>query len=546
MSLDGLNARALLLELRPRLLDSRVQKFSQLSELDFVLHFRSPGRTDKLLISLHPERSRFHLGPEATPPAIVPSSFLMLGRKHFGGCRVTKLEQLGLERAVAFSFSSGFRLVFDWAGRPGALLLLAPESGVVTGAYPSRGRFMLRQPYLAPEGDEALLHLSGAEAWRRLEAMEGAPSLSQAVAQLGAGLPPLWAKRLLAGEPRNQDFVERWDSIFRPLRDGLLFPGLENDGELSYRADAARPFPSVSLAAAARWSESTHAPGVPDHRAELLRTLRKGLEKSRRKMDKREKDKKGAESAPRDQLFGDLLLAYASTVGRRVAEFRTTDWEGRAVTIPLEAQLSPTENAERYYLRAKKKKRALAVLDEQIALAAEECAFWEELILAAEQAENRTDLEEVRKAIPGSRQGKVKRAPQSPTSGPRRFEHQGFQLLVGRNPTQNEKLSLRDAAKDDRWFHVRLGAGSHVLLRTAGREPTASTELAAAWLAATYSRSHTDSRAAVVTTQARFLKKPKGGPLGKVTYRAEREITVDPTSAPPEGLRRLDKKENFP
>ena len=544
MSLDGLNAQAMLLELRPRLLESRVQKFSQLSELDFVLHLRSPGRTDKLLISLHPERSRFHLGPEATPPAIVPSSFLMLGRKHFGGCRVTELEQLGLERVIVFSFSSGFRLVFDWAGRPAALLLLAPDSGVVAGAYPSRGRFPLRQAYPEPVNDDSLLRLSGAEAWVRIQGMEG--PLSQAVTSLGPGLPPLWSKRLLREQPRDDSFIERWDSIFKPLREGHLSPGLEADGELSYRPDVARPFPSMSLAAAARWSESTHAPGVPDHRAELLRTLRKGLEKARRKMDKREKDKKGAESAPRDQLFGDLLLAYTSTIGRRASEFRTTDWEGSAVTIPLEPHLSATDNAERYYLRAKKKKRALTVLDEQIALAAEECAFWEELIFAAEGAENRTDLEEVRKAIPGSRQGKVKRAPQSPTSGPRRFEHEGFQLLVGRNPTQNEKLSLRDAAKDDRWFHVRLGAGSHVLLRTAGREPAASTELAAAWLAATYSRSHTDSRAAVVTTQARYLKKPKGGPLGKVTYRAEREITVDPTSAPPEGLRRLDKKENFP
>lgn len=541
MSLDSLNAHALLLELRPRLLDSRVQKFSQLSELDFLMHLRSPGRTDKLLLCLHPERSRFHLGPEANPPAIVPSAFVMLGRKHFGGCRVTKLEQPGLERVLAFTFSSGYRLVFDWAGRPSALLILAPESGVVAGAYPPRGRFPLRQPYPWPP-TSSLLELSGAQAWRQVEGME--EQLDQAVAKLGA-LPPLWSRRLLAGRPEGESFISRWDSIVEPLRAGRLSPGLESDGELSYRAECPRPFASMSLAAAARWSESTQAPGVPDHRAELLRTLRKGLEKSRRKMDKREKDKKGAESAPRDQMFGDLLLAYSSTISGRASEFRTVDWEGRPVTIPLEPQLTATENAERYYTRAKKKKRALAVLDEQIALAAEECAFWEELIFAAEGAENRTDLEEVRKAIPGTRQTRARRAPEAPSSGPRRFEHRGFQLLVGRNPAQNEKLSLRDAAKDDLWFHVRLGAGSHVLLRTAGREPDPDTEFAAAWLAATYSRQHADTRCTVIRTQARYLKKPKGGPLGKVTYRAEREITVDPTSSPPEGLRRLDKKEGF-
>lgn len=518
MSLDSLNARALLLELYPRLCDSRLQKFSQLSELDFILHLRSPGRTDRLLISLHPERSRFHLSADSAPPAIVPSAFVMLGRKHAGGCRVVELALNAGERSLEIEFSSGYRLVFDWTARPSALLLLEPENGLCVGAYPSRGRFLSRQPY----------PLSG----------QPAPDEPQ--------VPPLWARRLEAEASPEK----AWQELLEPFRQcdpTLLRPGLEADGELSFRpGHVVTPFPSMSLAAAARWEESTRAPGVPDHRVELLRTLRKGRDKAQRKLEKREKDKAGAESAPRDQLFGDLLLAYGSTLSGRLTEFRTTDWEGRPVTIPLDPFLSATENAERYYLRAKKKKRALAVLDEQLALAAEEIAFWEELIFAAEGAENRTDLEEVRKAVPGTRQGKAKRAPEVPSSGPRRFEHGGFQLLVGRNPAQNEKLSLREASKDDHWFHVRSGAGSHVLLRAAGRVPGEDTIKAAAWLAACHSRSHLDPRTAVVTTLARYLKKPKGGPLGKVTYRSERELTVDPTSSPPEGLRRTDKKENAP
>ncbi len=550
MSLDSLNAHALLLELAPLLVDSRVQKFSQISEQDFLLHLRSPGRTDKLLISLHPERSRLHLLPDAHPPAIVPSAFLMLCRKHFGGCRLLRVEQKGLERAIEFHFSSEYRLVFDWSGRPSQLLLLAPETALVAGAFPNRGRFPTRQPYPEPEPSELpwVTELTGEQALERFEqAQRNGLTESEALGAIVRGLPPLWSKRLRAQS--GASFAPLWDAIMAPLRDddrSALHPGLASDGELTYLEGAPRPYPSLSLAASARWAESTRAPGVPDHRDELLRTLRKGRDKSLRKMEKREKDKKGAESAPRDQLYGDLLLAYASSIGGRAPEFRTQDWEGRPLTIPLEPSMTATENAERYYLRAKKKKRALAVLDEQIGLAAEEIAFWDELLYAAESAENRTDLEEVRKAIPGSRQGKKRRAPEVPSSGPRRFEHDGFQLLVGRNPAQNEKLSLRDAARDDQWFHVRLGAGSHVLLRTGGREVREATQLAAAWLAAVYSKSSAESRCAVITTPVRFLKKPKGGPLGKVTYRSEREIVVDPTSAPPEGLRRLDKKEIAP
>ncbi len=532
MSLDSLNARALLLELYPLLCDSRLQKFSQLSELDFLLHLRSPGRTDKLLISLHPERSRFHLVTDSATQAIIPSAFLMLGRKHLGGCRLNDLWLNAGERSLELEFSSGYRLVFDWAGRPSALLILEPEKGLCIGAYPSRGRFPLRQPYPL-SGQPSPEDPTGDEVER-----DGLSNVS--------AIPPLWQRRLRD----STDLGQAWTELLEPLRQcdpELLHPGLENDGELSFRkAGQKTACPSMSAAASLRWAESSQAPGVPDHRTELLRSLRKGREKAQRKLEKRGKDKQGAESAPRDQLYGDLLLTYGQNLDRRQTEFRTQDWEGRALTIALDPMLNATENADRYYTRAKKKKRALAVLDEQIGLAQEEVAFWDELIFAAEGAENRTDLDEVRKAIPGPRQGKTKKTPQIPSSGPRRFEHEGFPIWVGRNPAQNEKLSLKDAAKDDRWFHVRSGAGSHVVIRAGGREPGESTLLAAAWLAATYSRSQGDPSTAIITTLARYLKKPKGGPLGKVTYRSERELTVDPTSPSPEGLRRTDKKENAP
>ena len=175
-------------------------------------------------------------------------------------------------------------------------------------------------------------------------------------------------------------------------------------------------------------------------------------------------------------------------------------------------------------------------LGEQIELAKAEIDQWDELIYAAESSDDRTDLEQVRKSMPTSQGKQKKRLPQVPTSGPRRFEHGGFQILVGRNPIQNEKLSMKTAAKDDHWFHVRQGAGSHVLIRAAGAEPPPATREAAAWLAAFYSQSSESPAVEVVTTRARFLKKPKGGPVGKVIYRQETEVIVDPTSPRPDGL----------
>ncbi|MFA5504859.1 MAG: NFACT family protein [Vulcanimicrobiota bacterium] len=543
MSLDGFNACALLAEIRDVCADSRLQKFAQLTEDDFVLHLRSPGRTLQLLLCLHPERSRLHLLESGHPPAIVPNSFVMLGRKHIGGTRVEEIKQFGLDRCVEIVFSSGHSLVFDWAGRPSSLLLIKSQERTVIGLYPSRGRFKMRSEYPAEFTGTSVLSLSPAAAWESF--VEQPPDLAfrEALSRFADDWTPLWQRRfwkMMEGQPSPERFCSAWDKIVGPLQSALLGslsfqPALAEDGELTYCADEPG-YPSMQAVANARWESSSKAPGLSDFQDELVRKLKKHREKAQRKLQKRENDRKGARSAPLDQMKGDLLLAYAAGLERGRERFETTDWEGKPVSITLDPRLGPTANAERYYNKAKKKRRALQVLDEQIALAAAEIEQWDELIYAAESSENRIDLEQVRKSMPSTQGKQARRVPQVPSSGPRRFEHTGFQILVGRNPAQNEKLSIKTAAKDDHWFHVRQGAGSHVLIRCAGAEPPPATRQAAAWLAAFYSQSSSSAAVEIISTRARFLKKPKGGPLGKVLYRQETEIVVDPTGPRPEGL----------
>jgi predicted ribosome quality control (RQC) complex YloA/Tae2 family protein len=547
MNLDGFNACALLAELRDTVVDARLQKFSQLTEDDFLLHLRSYGRTDRLIICLHPERSRFHLLLSSHPPAIVPNSFVMLCRKHVGGTRVQEVRQYGLDRRLELIFTSGFSLVFDWAGRPSALLLLKTDERKVTGVYPPRGRFRLRSEYIEEPVERSLLSLSPQTAWENWCRQPANEPIKQNLNALADDWAPLWRKRFSgllqcdrAADVTEERFNLAWRKIVFPLQKALLGqpefrPDVASDNELTYSAEEAK-FETMQAAANARWASSSQAPGLSDFRDDLLKKLKKHREKAVRKLKKREGDQRGAATAPQDKLKGDLLLAYGSGLPKGKERFETTDWEGRPITINLDPRLSASANAERYYNRSKKKKRALKFLDIQIGLAKDEIEQWDELLYAAQSSEDRTDLEQVRKSMPTTQGKKRNKLPQVPSSGPRRYEHQGFQILVGRNPAQNEKLSLKTAAKDDYWFHVRQGAGSHVLIRAAGAEPPAATQEAAAWLAAYYSQSSDSRSVEVVTTRARFLKKPRGGPLGKVIYRQETEIVVDPTSPQPEGL----------
>ena len=47
----------------------------------------------------------------------------------------------------------------------------------------------------------------------------------------------------------------------------------------------------------------------------------------------------------------------------------------------------------------------------------------------------------------------------------------GLTILVGKNNSQNDRLTLKDSDKRDLWFHVQKLHGSHVILKTGGVQP---------------------------------------------------------------------------
>lgn len=47
----------------------------------------------------------------------------------------------------------------------------------------------------------------------------------------------------------------------------------------------------------------------------------------------------------------------------------------------------------------------------------------------------------------------------------------GLTILVGKNNSQNDRLTLKEADKRDIWLHTQKIHGSHVILKTDGGEP---------------------------------------------------------------------------
>lgn len=514
-SIDSVGLFALNTEIKPALEGCFLQKISQLTELDFGLHFRRPGDSLRMVLCLRPEKARWHRISGRFPQAQVPSSFIMLCRKYCEGKKLLRLEHPDMERLFKLHFSSEFTLVVELLGRKNHLLLLNPD-GKILGAVPSSPRFRPGRVYEPPE-PAAVPH------FHQLEAPPAGDDPLEGV----FGLPKFRWRRL-------QEQAGGWSALVARLRQGNFSPGLDKERLL---LDADPPqFDSLAQAEAARWGEQAEQPGLEQEKKELRRRLKKLRDKAERKRDKRDRDLSNARRAEGDKLKGDLLLTYASKVGHRRDSIELTDWEGRPLTIALDPQLRATDNAEKYYQRYKKKLRAQPILEDLVSQSDQELAYLDELELALDLAESRLEVEEIQRNLPSRTKRK---RPAAPSSGPRKFRYRGFEMLVGRNPAQNDRLVTLVAARDDLWFHIRDAAGSHVILRRGGREPDPEVLQVAATLAARYSRSASENKARVNYTQVRYLKKPPGAPPGKVLYREEKTMLVEPDFSPP-GLEALN------
>ena len=91
----------------------------------------------------------------------------------------------------------------------------------------------------------------------------------------------------------------------------------------------------------------------------------------------------------------------------------------------------------------------------------------------------------------------------------------GFEILVGRNNAQNDKLTLHTARGKDLWFHVQKAPGSHVVVMSRGEDIPDTTKQEAAELA-------------VDTTEVKNIWKANGAKPGMVLYEVYTTVYVTP------------------
>ncbi len=571
MSLDGFSMHRLARELDAALTGSRVDKITQPNRTTVQFSVRQPGQNLCFCLSVRPQNPAICLLDAPLENPAEPPAFCMLLRKHLETGRIAAVRQHGLDRVLFLdvdALAAGGRIVtktvaVELMGKYSNIILT--EDGKIidalrrVGAADSRVRLILPgSDYLPPDfGDKLNALETTPEEFSACLRQKTGLKLVKALSDACLGFGPITGKEIafcaglspdtLIEDLDAADFSSLADAFAETvaaLRDDTVPAVLLRDEKGKLTAMAAFPlhaftdveeerFPDMSkLLLRADALIGSYAP--PD-KERFQKLVKNELRRAQNKLEKLHAEADEAKNADEFRQKADILSTYQ----HQLADHRDDevslpdiyDESGQAVVITLDRRQTVRQNIQDYYKKYGKLRRAEKLLAEQIAACEENIRYLTSIELSLASCTELSEIADVRAELiaSGLLRENQKKKPGEKTSRPFRFcAADGTEILVGKNNSQNDRLTFHIASRDDLWLHTKDIPGSHVILRTDGAEPSEETLLLAASLAAHFSQASGSSNVPVDCTPCRFVKKPSGAKPGFVIFTHQKTLSVTP------------------
>ena len=572
MALDGIFLHLLSEELKEVLIGSKVDKIHQTQKVELVFTMRTRSGAYRLLLSASGNAPRLHLTTHSIENPPKPPMLCMLLRKHLGSATLVDIQQEGLDRILKLVFSSvnelGDRvtrtLVIEIMAQYSNIILL-DENGVIIDSVKrvDNTKSSVREvlpglPYELPPGqnklsitenttDEIISAITSKNTKLNnaiLSSMEGmSPVLCREIAFRTAGMDAV-ADELSDNQTTKLSF--EFDMLKNTVLNRTVSPNAvaDADGKLldfsfvpiTQYCSAAQylSYESLSETLERFYFERERLARTKSKAEDLFKNINNLIERLAKKISNQMAELEECKDREEKKIFAELINAnlYRLSKGSSVYELENYYDDYKTVAIPVKPELTPTENAQRYYKEYRKLRTAEEMLTKLIAEGREELSYLRTVLDELSRAETEREISEIRQELSDGgfvrqkNQGKVKRSQPMP---PLEFDApDGFKVWVGRNNIQNDKLSLKTAMKSDLWFHIQKAPGSHVILSLDGRTPTEKAMEFAAKVAAYYSSGREAGAVEVDYTEVRNLKKPVGSKPGFVIYHVYNSVLVKP------------------
>lgn len=550
MTFDGLFTHAMIHELNQTLQNGRVTKISQPYPNEVILTIRANRTNYPVLLSANPRYARFQITQIPYTNPAVPTNFTMMLRKYLEGAKLLKIKQLDNDRVVYFEFLTrnelGDKLPLllsaEIMGRYSNVILINQSTNKIidtikhVGMDQNRYRTLLpgatyRQP--PTQNKENPFEQDSNTFEELIQKYPNREVLADNLLKQYQGISKDNALALADKLHSSNNFVQAFNDFLAMTENPI--PTM-NGNNFSIFADNPndKKFTTLSEMLDVFYHTKANRDRVQQQGGQLLHVIRKNLQRNKKKLKKLSNELKATENADEYRIKGEVLTTYLYQIKRGMTKITLPNFydNNKEITISLSNQLSPSQNAQKYFKKYQKLKNAVTFVNEQIELTKKEVAYLEEIQTQIELA-TPADLNDIKTELQQEgyikkKQQKSKHSSRVKINKPESFiASDGTEILVGKNNLQNEKLTLHTAKKTDIWLHAKNIPGSHVIIKS--NNPSDETLFEAAMLAAYFSKFRSSANVPIDYVQVKNIRKPNGSKPGFVIYEGQKTLTVTPT-----------------
>ena len=573
MAFDGITTACLTRELSDLLTGGRIYKIAQTDQTELVLTIRpmaeKGGGQVRLYLSADPSLPLCYLTRKTRQAPLQAPAFCMLLRKHLQNGKIVSIRQPGLERIIRFEIEHlnemgdlcRHILVIEIMGKHSNLIFLDESGRIVdsikhiSSLVSSVREVLPGRDYFIPSTQGKISPLEEAEDAFRERLSQAGFDPADLLMKTYTGLSRQMAEEICfraalyhdrsAASMESGEQTALWkvfSSLMEDIRQGRFQPAIyyKKTGSGRVPADFAcvpmnmygdlerKDMSSVSAVLEAFYDQKNEVTRIRQKSADLRHIVQTILERDIHKYDLQQRQIRDTEKKDKYRVYGELLNAYGYGIpeGAKSCELDNY-YTGEKLRVPLDPQLTPQQNAKKYFDRYTKLKRTYEALSKLTVEVRAEIDHLESIRTSLELSTGEGDLALIRREMEDAgfirrhAAGKKGRS-RTPQSRPLHYiSTDGYDLYVGKNNLQNDELTFKMAAPTDIWFHANDMPGSHVILKSRGlpmdQIPDRVFEEAAA-LAAWYSSGRAQGKVEIDYLERRNVKKPGGARPGFVVY----------------------------
>ncbi|MCL1959928.1 MAG: NFACT RNA binding domain-containing protein [Spirochaetes bacterium] len=240
-------------------------------------------------------------------------------------------------------------------------------------------------------------------------------------------------------------------------------------------------------------------------------------------LDRLREKKASFSDSGRLKNYGDLILSNIAAI-KPGDKWLETDSSGEIIRIELEPRIKPSAMAEKYYEQYRKAKSGITEIEREIAAGEKEL---KEVTEKLEKLLNETNPLVLAKILKSSVTSAVNIPKKEKTRPGLTFRRGDWQIIVGRDASENDELLRRHVKGNDLWLHARDYHGSYVFIKQrSGKSVPLDILLDAGNLAIFYSKGRNNGEGDLFYTSVKYLRRAKDGPKGLVIPTQEKNLHI--------------------